>query len=74
MTVPGGERAPSLEEAARHLGVPVDALSSTFGVVLFDPENRRYAVEVDAWALENRIPHEAEGPFSDPPLAPLGRP
>ena len=74
MTVPGAERAPNLEEAAPYLGGPGEALGRGFGGILFDPAERRYAVEVDARALENRVPDAARGPFSNPAIAPLSRP
>lgn len=73
LSVPGGEAAPSLEEAARYLGLPITALNRNFGVVLFDPLQRRYAVEADARSLEGVTLPEGSGPFSAPTIAPMSR-
>lgn len=73
LSIPGGEAAPSLEEAARYLGLPVTALSRDFGVVLFDHLQQRYAVEVDARSLEGVTLPEGSGPFSVPVIAPVSR-
>lgn len=73
LSVPGGETAPSLEEAARYLGLPVAALNREFGVVPFDPLQRRYAVEVDPRSLEGVTLPEGSGPFSTPVIAPMTR-
>ena len=44
--VEGRGHAPSLSEAAERLGIQVDKLSKSFGVVPIDPANNIYVVEV----------------------------
>lgn len=72
LTVQGGETAPSLNDVARYLGVPTAALNKDFGVVLFDPQRRLFAVEVDARALDGIVLPKGSGPFSNPEIAPFG--
>jgi hypothetical protein len=74
MTVHGTGRPPSLEEAARQLGVGVQDVDASFGVVPVDPANGLYGVQVRA----DRVPAPAEaaepyrGPYSNPKIAPFG--
>lgn len=74
MTVSGSKGPPSLDDAAKQLGVRVDDLNAVFGVVPVDPDRGVYSVEVRA----DRIPAKAaeaepyRGPFANPPIAPLG--
>lgn len=70
MTVRGEDAPPTLDEAAAQLGISVSALNPEFGVILIDPANRLYAVEVDAEALPagtgSRRPFH--GPYSNPDI------
>ena len=61
---------PSKEEAARQLGVTVDALDPDFGVVTIDPDRGLYSVRVDSSKLGDDFDQD-KGPFSDPPIAPM---
>jgi len=73
MTVHSECGPPTLLEAARQIGVDLDAIDATFGVVLIDPTKGLYSVQVDA----DRLPAEAadetyRGPFSNPRIEPFG--
>lgn len=72
MTVTSSNGPPTLAEAAAQLGVAVEDLNESFGVVAIDPDKRLYSVEV----RENRAPPTTEqpyrGPYSNPPIAPFG--
>ncbi|HBL31636.1 MAG TPA: hypothetical protein DD490_32845 [Acidobacteria bacterium] len=76
MTVQAEGGPPTLEAAARQLGVAVEAVDATFGVVTIDPKSGLYSVQVDA----AQLPLEAapggayRGPFSDPCIEALGQP
>jgi hypothetical protein len=73
MTVEGHDGPPSLAEAAGQLKLDVSALSADFGVVLVDPSQRRYAVEVDASAVTSATAQGDGEPiaYSNPPIAPF---
>lgn len=68
VTSPGGR--PSLAEAARQLGLELDALDADFGVVVIDPEGGLYSVRVDASKVSADFDPE-KGPFSDPKIGPM---
>lgn len=74
MTVHGTGGPPSLEDAARQLGVGVEDVDATFGVVPVDPANGLYGVQVRG----DRLPQGTEsaqpyrGPYSNPQIAPFG--
>ena len=74
LTVKSGDTPPSLETAARQLGVRTEDIDSHFGIVLVDPREGLYCVQVRADRvpadLEQRQPHR--GPFANPAIAPLG--
>ena len=76
MTVQSEGGPPTLEAAARQLGVDVEAVDADFGVVLIDPRQGLYSVQVDA----SRLPPETveqnpyRGPFSSPRIEPFGPP
>lgn len=76
MTVHSEHGPPTIEEAARRLGVKTSALDPGFGVVLLDPDKCLYSVLLqdaeDAKGAEKR--EGAEGPFSNPPIGPFGQP
>ena len=75
MTVRSKEGPPTLVEAARQLGVPVDAVDPHFGVVTIDPKQGLYSVQVDAARLPPEpTGGEFTGPFSDPRIEPFGPP
>jgi hypothetical protein len=73
VVLPGG--TPTLEMAAAELGLGTDSLAEEFGVVLVDPDNHVYCVEVFADALGSDGSATAEndayrGPFANPPIEP----
>lgn len=75
VTVPHGHGAPDLARAAQHLGLSVQDLDASFGVVPIDPDSGRYAVQVRA----DRLPQAPEGsneeyrgPWSNPSIEPFG--
>jgi hypothetical protein len=70
MVVTGQGGPPSMEQAARQLGVTVEALDPDFGVVIINPDRGLYSVRVDASKLGDEFDPE-KGPFSDPPIAPM---
>ena len=73
MTVTGRRgAAPTLQQAARQLGVDVSKLNAAFGVIAIDAAQNRFAVEVAADALPPGAGDAQRGPFSNPPIAPFG--
>lgn len=74
LTVHGGASQPSLESAARQLGVSFDDIDLAFGVVPVDPGAGLYCVQVRAdrvpEGLGDRRPYV--GPFANPEIAPFG--
>lgn len=74
MTVQSDDGPPSLESAARQLGVAPEALDDAFGVVTIDPSRGLYSVQVDAAHLPAEV-SDADafrGPFSTPRIEPFG--
>jgi hypothetical protein len=76
MTVHSESGPPTLEAAAAQLGVGVDALDTTFGVVLVDPRQGLYSVQVDANSIPPDAPTDEQyrGPFSNPQIDTFGPP
>lgn len=76
MTVQSKDGPPTLEAAARQLGVEVEAVDTTFGVVLVDPKRGLYSVQVDAAQLppEAAAGEAYRGPFSNPYIESFGPP
>lgn len=76
MTVRSDDGPPTLEAAARQLGVDVSAVDPEFGVVLIDPNQGLYSVQVDAAQLPGDAPTKEayRGPFSDPRIETFGQP
>jgi hypothetical protein len=76
VTVHTSAGPPSLEAAARELGVDVEDLDASFGVVPLDVHGGLYAVQVKADRLpagfEDQEPYR--GPFSDPKIDTFGPP
>lgn len=68
VTSPAGP--PSLDEAARLLGVPTEACDPVFGVVTISPDRHLYSIRVDAAQLPPAEDDPA-GPFADPPIGPF---
>jgi hypothetical protein len=67
MTVEVAGPSPTIEDAAKALSVPVEAVDKAFGVVVIDPERHLYAVQVKPSAVkgeEEAVPYR--GPFSNP--------
>ena len=73
MTVRGdAQAAPTYESAAHQIGVAIEDIDRSFGIVLLDPAKSLYAVQARA----DRIPpvtgnRPYEGPFADPEIAPF---
>jgi hypothetical protein len=76
MTVQSDDGPPTLEAAARQLGVHPEALDETFGVVLIDPKSGLYSVQVDASQLpsEPETGDDYQGPYSTPRIESFGPP
>jgi hypothetical protein len=75
MTVHSEGGPPTLDQAARQLGVTVEAVDKIFGVVLIDPKQSLYSVQVDAERLPSETASESyRGPFSNPHIEPFGPP
>lgn len=70
MTVKATDGPPTLAEAARQLGLEIDALDPEFAVVLISPDRGLYSVRVDASRLGGTFDPQ-HGPYSDPPIAPM---
>jgi hypothetical protein len=74
MTIQSEDGPPTLEAAARQLGVRVEAVDADFGVIPIDPKRGLYSVQVDA----SQLPPEPvgkgpyRGPFSSPRIEPFG--
>lgn len=74
MTVHGVDGPPSLEAAARELGVTIDDIDREFGVVLIDPARGLYSVQVDVDRLPEQVALDDpyRGPFSNPRIDTFG--
>jgi hypothetical protein len=74
MTVTAPHGKPTLAEAAEQLGVATEDMDAVFGVVPVDPDRGIYAVQVRADKLpkHSERPSDYRGPWSNPPIAPLG--
>jgi hypothetical protein len=74
VTVQSEDGPPTLETAARQLGVPTEAVDESFGVVPVDPKRGLYSVQVDAQQLPPDIAREVpyRGPFSAPRIEHFG--
>lgn len=74
VTIEGEGTPPTLDAAAKQLGVGIADIDAEFGVVLLDPTRRLYSVRVQAdrlpAAFGKREPYQ--GPFSDPSIVPFG--
>ncbi len=76
MTVQSEDGPPTLEVAARQLGVGLDAVDADFGVIAIDPKQGLYSVQVDAEQMPADVAGQEpyRGPFSTPRIEPLGPP
>ena len=76
MTVRSADGPPTLEAAARQLGVSVSAVDAEYGVVLIDPQQSLYCVQVDAAQLPAVTGAEEpyRGPFAEPRIETFGPP
>jgi hypothetical protein len=76
MTVVASQGEPSLADASKQLGVGVEDMDGTFGIVPVDPEKGIYAVQVRSDKLPAKQPEsessEYGGPWSNPRIAPFG--
>ncbi len=74
MTIKDRNGSPSLVSAAEQLGVRVEDLDASFGVIPIDADRGLYAVQVRADRLptgsEQRRPYG--GPFANPKIGPIG--
>jgi hypothetical protein len=73
MIVTGTNGPPTLAEAAKQLGLEIDAFDPSFGVVTVNPDRKLYSVRVDASKLSGDF-EKGKGPFSDPVIMPFGQP
>ena len=64
---------PSIDAAARQLGVSVTDIDASYGVIALDVEGKRFAVRVRADKVDAAC-HGQDGSFSDPPIEPFGPP
>jgi hypothetical protein len=69
-----GAGPPSLESAAKQIGVQVADIDAQFGVVPIDLTNKLYAVQVRADRLPEHFVKKRpySGPFSEPRIEPFG--
>jgi hypothetical protein len=76
MTIRSEHGPPTLEAAARQLGVDVTAIDAQFGVIPIDPTQGLYSVEVDAAQLPAEVAGQEpyRGPFSNPRIESFGPP
>ena len=76
MTVTSEDGPPTIEAAARQLGVTVDAIDAAYGIVPIDPARGLYSVQVDSAKLPPETPSEGvyRGPFSNPRIEHFGPP
>lgn len=71
-TIQNEQGAPSLEEAARKLGLAASDLEDAFGVVLLDPKRGMYCVQVRGEKVDQVAEgEEKQGPFADPEIKPF---
>ncbi|MDH2429516.1 hypothetical protein [Sphaerisporangium sp. TRM90804] len=63
----------TMQDALRTLGLHEDDVDTAYGLVPLDPGQGLYALRVTETAA-GRLPPEADGPFSDPPIEPYGPP
>lgn len=77
MTVQGDAcSAPTYESAARQIGVAVEDLDQSFGIVLLDPAKSLYAVQAraDRISAGSDDSRAYRGPYANPPIAPFHAP
>lgn len=74
-TVKLDDDAPTVADVCRHLGVSEGDIDPEFGVVLIDPDDKRYAVMVDeAVVAKTTRATDVAGPFSNPRIETTGPP
>jgi hypothetical protein len=76
MTITGNKDAgaPSLDFAAKQLGIDTSDIDADYGIVPLDPSRRQYGIRVRAGSLSpvSGADKPYSGPFSDPKIAPFG--
>ena len=72
MTIKSPSGAPTLEQSARQLGVNLEAIDKSFGVVPIDPEKGTYAVMVHGPHPKSEPGEPYRGPWSNPKIEPYG--
>lgn len=71
-SISGLGTSPTLETAAKKIGVKVSALDAEYGVILIDPADETYCVMVEESAVPGSSSNdEVEGPFSNPVIEPF---
>ncbi len=75
MTFEAKGTAPTIQSAARKLGVAPTALDADFGVLAIDPDRGMFTVRVmdEAAVQRSAVRTGVGGPFSNPRIAPFGR-
>lgn len=71
------EGKPTVEAVCAKLGLKPDELDPRFGIVEIDPKDHLYTILVEhaaAKRIESKPDEEVEGPFSNPPIGPMGAP
>jgi hypothetical protein len=72
MTIRGqGQKPPSYESAASQLGVTIEDIDHSFGIVLLDPAKSLYAVQARADRIRGSNHSRYRGPFSNPRIGPV---
>ena len=75
LTVKLDADTPTVTDVSRHLGVSADDIDLDFGVVLIDPDDKRYAVMVDEAVVPKATrATNVAGPFSNPRIETTGPP
>lgn len=72
MTIVAPRGAPSLEEAARQLGIDPNDMDASFGVVPIDPQRGLYAVQIRSKKPQQPASGQYQGPWSNPRIEPFG--
>jgi hypothetical protein len=73
ITVQGRSEPPTLESAARQIGVQVADIDARFGIVPIDLVNQLYAVQVRSDRLPEKFIEKQPypGPYSEPRIEPF---
>lgn len=72
MNVTWHQGVPALPDVAAHLGVPLEAFDSAFGVIATSPDQHIYTVRLRSDYAERQS--GTDGPFPEVRIAPFGIP